>query len=165
MCFAPNAYGWTEQPSTFKQYWKQRNIWQRGSMRSLFSHLYMLFNPKYGVIGLFTLPFYLLFEIFSGVVETTAYLIFFLAWYLKIPHFLESGLLFFLMAWGYLAFLTVACSLINIITFDPYRRILDTLHIICLTTIEMFGFRLFHSLCRAIATVQYYLGRMRGKKM
>lgn len=165
MGFAPNAYGWTEQPSTIKQYWRQRNIWQRGSMRSLFKYWYMLFNPNYGIIGFVTYPFYLIFEVFAGVVETTAYLTFILAWYLQIPNFIPLSVLFIISAWGFLVLLTVACSLINIVTFDPYRRILDTLRIICLTSIEMVGFRQFHAICRATATFQYFFNRARGKKL
>ena len=48
---------------------RQRNRWQRGIIESLLIHRKMLFNPKYGAIGLFAVPYFFLFEMLAPLVE------------------------------------------------------------------------------------------------
>ncbi len=60
--FAPFPVAWTEAPHNLKNVLKQRNRWHRGLIESLLIHRDMLFEPAYGVIGLFAMPYYLFFE-------------------------------------------------------------------------------------------------------
>ncbi|OGC24885.1 hypothetical protein A2291_01945 [candidate division WOR-1 bacterium RIFOXYB2_FULL_42_35] len=65
---------WTEVPSTIKALAKQRNRWHRGLTGVLQKHEKMLFNPRYGSIGLFSLPFFFLFEFMGPIVEGIGYI-------------------------------------------------------------------------------------------
>lgn len=43
--------------------------------RALGYYRYMLFNPRYGAVGMFALPYYLFFEALGPIVEITGYLV------------------------------------------------------------------------------------------
>jgi cellulose synthase/poly-beta-1,6-N-acetylglucosamine synthase-like glycosyltransferase len=73
LAFAPDAVCYTEVPETVTQYASQRNRWQRGTLQSIFRHWRMLFNPRYGITGIFGLPFFLIFEAMAPLVELLAY--------------------------------------------------------------------------------------------
>jgi len=163
--FTPSAFAWTEVPSTVKRYWIQRNHWQRGLMRSLFAFKQMFFNPKYKVVGLFTYPFFIFFEVFGGFIEGLAYITFALGWYCHVSGIAEVTPLCIALAWGYLAILTLASASLNLITFNKYHRPIDILQLLSLTIIELVGFRQMHVLCRCVATVEYGVNRLRGKKL
>jgi cellulose synthase/poly-beta-1,6-N-acetylglucosamine synthase-like glycosyltransferase len=94
--YTPTAAVWTDVPGTVKTYWKQRYNWQYSILQSLMSHKKMLFNPKFGVVGLFTYPFFLFGETLSAIVEFTAYLSVILTWYLGILNVTFAFLLFLL---------------------------------------------------------------------
>ncbi len=51
--FAPRAVVYAESPSTFRGLWRQRVRWCRGLLQSLSIHRRVVFNPRYGVFGLF----------------------------------------------------------------------------------------------------------------
>jgi cellulose synthase/poly-beta-1,6-N-acetylglucosamine synthase-like glycosyltransferase len=72
----PDPICWTEAPETFRVLARQRNRWQRGLMETLWSHRRMLFNPRYGRIGLFSMSYFLLFEALAPVVELTGFCLF-----------------------------------------------------------------------------------------
>ena len=76
----PDPVCWTEVPETLSGLGRQRNRWQRGLLESLWKHRRMCFNPRYGRVGLFSMPYFLLFEALAPVVETAGYAIF--AWHL-----------------------------------------------------------------------------------
>jgi peptidoglycan-N-acetylglucosamine deacetylase len=52
-----SAYGFTETPSSFLGWFRQRKRWSRGELATIFEHRDILFNMKYSVFGLFVLPF------------------------------------------------------------------------------------------------------------
>lgn len=51
------AVAWTEAPLTVKGLFKQRLRWTYGNIQTLYKHRKMLFNPKYGALGLLTMPY------------------------------------------------------------------------------------------------------------
>ena len=54
---------------------RQRNRWQRGTMQVLGFHKPLMFNPKYGVIGLLAMPYYLIFEAVGPIIEFLGYVL------------------------------------------------------------------------------------------
>jgi cellulose synthase/poly-beta-1,6-N-acetylglucosamine synthase-like glycosyltransferase len=69
---------WTEVPEDRKTMRRQRNRWQRGMLDALWLHRHMWFNPKYGRIGLFSMPYFLFFEALAPIIEVLGYALF--AW-------------------------------------------------------------------------------------
>jgi cellulose synthase/poly-beta-1,6-N-acetylglucosamine synthase-like glycosyltransferase/peptidoglycan/xylan/chitin deacetylase (PgdA/CDA1 family)/spore germination protein YaaH len=54
--YAPNAVAWTEAPETYATLAKQRFRWAYGTMQCLWKHRDLVFNPRYGALGWFSLP-------------------------------------------------------------------------------------------------------------
>lgn len=145
---------WTDVPGTFYEYWTQRYNWQFYTLKSLMMHSYMLFNPKYGVTGLFVYPFFLLGETLGAVVEFTAYICILLSLMLGIFNFYTVALMF-AFAWGFFTLLTMGTALINFNTYNRYHRFTDIFIILFYTLAEGFGFRQFNVSCRMWATLAY----------
>ena len=72
----PDPICWTEVPEDLKTLGRQRNRWQRGLWEALWTHRRMWFNPAYGRVGLFSMPYFLLFEALAPVIEASGYLLF-----------------------------------------------------------------------------------------
>jgi len=51
--FAPRAVVLAESPSTVKDLWKQRLRWARGLLQTVRIHKKMMFNPRYGLFGMY----------------------------------------------------------------------------------------------------------------
>ena len=67
--YAPDAVAWTEAPETFRGLSKQRFRWAFGTMQCLWKHRDLVFNPRYGALGWFSLPNIWLLQI--GLVAVT----------------------------------------------------------------------------------------------
>jgi cellulose synthase/poly-beta-1,6-N-acetylglucosamine synthase-like glycosyltransferase len=61
------AYTYTHAPATLRQLFMQRVRWYRGFIINMKRYHYMLLNPKYGDIGVFTLPVNILLVAFMFV--------------------------------------------------------------------------------------------------
>lgn len=62
--YVPAALAYTEAPETFATLTKQRFRWAFGTMQSLWKHRDMTLNPRFGALGLFSLPSIWFFQIF-----------------------------------------------------------------------------------------------------
>lgn len=82
IAYVPHPLAWTEVPEDLKTLSKQRNRWQRGFIEALLYHRKILFNWKYGSVGLFAFPYFFLFEFFGAPVEFFGYLTLPLLFYL-----------------------------------------------------------------------------------
>lgn len=71
--FVPEPVCWTEVPESQRVLRRQRNRWQRGTVDSIGLHKGMLFNPKFGVLGFFALPYFFLFEMIGPAIELLGY--------------------------------------------------------------------------------------------
>jgi cellulose synthase/poly-beta-1,6-N-acetylglucosamine synthase-like glycosyltransferase len=80
MVFLPDPVCWTQAPGDLRQLSRQRDRWHRGLLEVLVKHRSMILNPRYGVVGMLALPYFLVFEALGPAVETlgmalTAYLL------------------------------------------------------------------------------------------
>lgn len=73
--FVAEPVCWTEVPESLKILQRQRNRWQRGTVDSIRMHPSMLLNPRYGILGLFAFPYFLLFEMIGPAVELLGYVL------------------------------------------------------------------------------------------
>lgn len=65
----PFPTAWTEAPENYKDIGKQRSRWYRGLLEVLSYHRAMIGNPKFRQVGLFSLPYQLLFEALAPIIE------------------------------------------------------------------------------------------------
>lgn len=69
VAFIPDPLCWTEVPSSFKTLAIQRNRWTRGAIDTILKHKDMMFNPRYGRIGMVSFPYWVIFEWLAPIIE------------------------------------------------------------------------------------------------
>ncbi|MBD1395633.1 glycosyltransferase family 2 protein [Pontibacter sp. JH31] len=69
VAFIPDPLCWTEAPQTWDILNKQRNRWTRGTAETLLLHRKMILNKRYGILGLVSLPMWVLFEWLAPLIE------------------------------------------------------------------------------------------------
>lgn len=158
LLFAPDAVCYTEIPEKIALYASQRNRWQRGTIQAIVRNAGMIFNPRYGMTGLFGMPFFLIFEALSAVVELSAWILMVVCLVTGIAGVFEVAAMIFL-AYILGVFLSLAAVLITEMTrlrtasWRDFRRLLLAIFL------DNLGFHQLHLLIRVIGTFQYLLGR------
>jgi cellulose synthase/poly-beta-1,6-N-acetylglucosamine synthase-like glycosyltransferase len=138
--FIPDPVAWTEVPTSVKVLSRQRERWHRGLIGTLWEHKVMLFNPRYGTIGMIAMPFYLFGELLAPIIELAGWigLIVGLALGAVNPDF---ALLFFVVAIGYGALLSIWAIVLEEMSFKRYRRRRDFWRLLMFAALEGLGFR------------------------
>jgi cellulose synthase/poly-beta-1,6-N-acetylglucosamine synthase-like glycosyltransferase len=158
LAFAPDAVCYTEVPETLRQYASQRNRWQRGTMQALRRNAGMIFNPRYGMTGLFGMPYFLIFEALAAVVELSAWILMVICLVLGIA----SG--FEILAMIFLAYiLGVFLSLTAVVITESTRLRAASWHdfwkLILAIFLDNLGFHQIHLIIRVVGTIQFLMGR------
>ncbi len=138
--FVPDPVCWTEVPGTLQVLRRQRNRWHRGLLQSLWLHRTMMLNPRYGLIGMVTFPYFVAFEMLGPFVEVLGYVTILLAALLGILD-LRFFLLFVTLAIFYGILLSVAAILLEEISFRRYPRWMELLKLLLFGVLENFGYR------------------------
>jgi cellulose synthase/poly-beta-1,6-N-acetylglucosamine synthase-like glycosyltransferase len=162
--FNPSATVWTDVPDTFAAFATQRDRWRRGLLRGVLRYWYMFFNPRYGIQGMICYPAYILLEILGPIIEFTAYFCVAVAYFLHMLNGYQA-ILYIILAWGFVSYLTIANMFINLVTFNRYKRTSDIFRIFMLAIIETFGFRQYSVLVSIYGTFHYFINRLRGKPL
>jgi cellulose synthase/poly-beta-1,6-N-acetylglucosamine synthase-like glycosyltransferase len=156
--FQPEPTCWTEAPESLRMLGRQRNRWQRGTLQVLGYHKRMLFNPRYGVVGLFAMPFYLVFEAFGPFIELAGYVVTGLALMFGLLDW-RFAELFFLAAIVYGSLLSVAAVALEELSFRRYPRATDLLRLAAYGVLENFGYRQLATCWRIVGSIDYFRGR------
>lgn len=151
---------WTQVPSDRKSLRGQRDRWHRGLLETLWIHRDMLFNPRYGRVGMLALPFTLIVEGLSPIVELTGYL-------LLVVLFI-TGSLEFQFAMAFLALAVVYGMLVGLgsaaldltLPHSP-RRLEDRLRLLNAVVTETLWYRPWLSFVRVVA--MFRIRSNRGK--
>lgn len=76
MSFVPETVCWTEAPEKLSDLKSQRRRWQQGALEVLFSNIDMMFNPRYGKMGLIAFPIMFIMDVVAPIIECLSYIIF-----------------------------------------------------------------------------------------
>jgi cellulose synthase/poly-beta-1,6-N-acetylglucosamine synthase-like glycosyltransferase len=156
--FIPDPICWTEAPETLKTLSRQRNRWHRGLVETLYHSRRMLFNPRYGITGMFAMPFYLVFEMLGPIIEVTGYIIFTVL--LIIGQYNRPfAILFFLLAVVFGILLSLFSILLEEYSTRRYPRLKDIIIIIAFGLMENILYRQWLAVVRAKAFFDLALGR------
>jgi cellulose synthase/poly-beta-1,6-N-acetylglucosamine synthase-like glycosyltransferase len=71
----PFPTAWTEAPENYRDIGKQRSRWYRGLLEVLNYHRTMIGNPRFRQIGLFSLPYQVVFEAMAPLIECAGYIV------------------------------------------------------------------------------------------
>jgi cellulose synthase/poly-beta-1,6-N-acetylglucosamine synthase-like glycosyltransferase len=138
--FVPDPVAWTEVPEDLGSLGRQRDRWQRGLMESLIRHRVMLFNPRYGRVGMVAYPHFFLLEMFGPVIEILGYAAFFLTVLTgrASPEYVGA---FFAVAVAFGVVLSLVSVAMEELTFRRYPRWSHILQLFILAIAENVGYR------------------------
>jgi cellulose synthase/poly-beta-1,6-N-acetylglucosamine synthase-like glycosyltransferase len=155
--FVPEPVCWTEAPVSLAVLRRQRVRWQRGLIDCLSRHRVMLFDPRYGVVGLLAMPYMLLFEMLGPVVELFGFAIVPLSWALGVLN-AQVVHAFFAAAVLYAVSVSVVAVLLDDLTFRRYRGTTQLLSLVSAAIVEAVALR---PLCSAwrISAFKHHLRR------
>jgi len=157
IAFVPDPVAWTECPETLSSLARQRDRWQRGLIESMWWHRSMLFNPRYGRIGLLAFPYFFFLEMLGPVLETLGYLAFFAT--LLLGWASPAYVLAFLAVAILLGItLSVAALALEELSFRRYPRTVDLLRLLGLAVVEALGYRQMTTFWR----VRGFVSKIRG---
>lgn len=155
--FVPDPICWTEVPVSFHVLRRQRTRWQRGLIDTLVRHRAMIGRPRYGSVGMVSLPGFVMFEMLSPLVE--------LSGYVMLPVLWAFGLLspagawiFFVLAIMYMVLVSALAVLLEDIAFRRYPSVLDLGRLLIGAVLENFGFRQLTVWWRVRAFWEYLRG-------
>lgn len=162
--FLPEPVCWTQVPEDWETLGKQRNRWQRGLFDTLWRHRSMLFNPRYGRLGMLAMPFFLFFELLGPVVELLGFLYFFIVLALGAIN-TTFVLLFFCAAILLGMILSVSAVLCEEFTFRRYPNIGDVALLAGYAFLENIGYRQIHTWWRFRGLVDFLKGNLEWGEM
>ena len=139
--FIPDPLCWTEAPSTFKILGRQRNRWTRGTIETLRFHKKMFFNPRYGLLGMLSYPYWLFFEFLAPIIEfvgTIGLIIYCLAGSINWSALMIMG---GVISIGILY--SIFAILMEVITYNQYKRKKDILRLVLVAILEPIVFHPF----------------------
>jgi cellulose synthase/poly-beta-1,6-N-acetylglucosamine synthase-like glycosyltransferase len=140
IAFVPEPVAWTEVPETLAILGRQRRRWSRGLAQIMTKHRRMIANPRFGRVGLLALPFYLVFELFSPVIEIFGIVA--LAAGLALGALdIQFALWFGLVAIAYSIFVSACALTIEEMMFRRYPRWRDLQRSFFAAIWENFGYR------------------------
>lgn len=79
-----DSVGRTEGPDTIRSLVSQRARWQRVITETVWHYRRMLFNPRYGSVGMLGMPYYILVEVLAPFFQVLAALVLPVAWWLGV---------------------------------------------------------------------------------
>lgn len=152
--FLPDPVCWTQPPDNLRDLKKQRKRWHIGLIDTLLRHRDMAFNPDYGRVGMFCLPYFWIFELVGPVFEVMGYISVPISFLLGIVnlHFMLS---FFLVAVLYGTILSVGALLMEENTFRKYPRISQILKLFLYAVLDNFGYRQLNTIYKVEAMLGY----------
>lgn len=140
--FIPDPLCWTEAPASYKILGRQRNRWTRGTIETLLFHKKMFFNPRYGLVGLVSYPYWFFFEFLAPIIEFFGVVIFiFCALFGETDWQNFFYLLSFILSFGFLY--SVFAILMEVMTYNQYKNPKDIFRLILTALLEPFIFHPF----------------------
>jgi len=152
--FIPDPVCWTQAPEKIKDLRGQRRRWQIGLMDSLFRHKKLLFNPRYGVIGLLAAPYFWIFEMLGPIIEMLGYILIPISYIFGLLNF-KYFILFLVSSILYGIVLSIGAVLLEQYTFNKYPSVKQLLRLSLYGILENFGYRQLTTLFRIEGIIKY----------
>jgi cellulose synthase/poly-beta-1,6-N-acetylglucosamine synthase-like glycosyltransferase len=138
--FVPDPVCWTECPEDLRTLSSQRRRWQRGLGQSLWRHRRMAFNPRYGLLGLLAIPYFVVFELVGPLLQVLGYPIVLAAFLTGAVSLAFVGA-FLAMAILLGVLLSVSALGLEELSFRRYTRARDAAILFAYAVVENFGYR------------------------
>ena len=155
--FVAEPIVWTEVPESVRTLGRQRRRWYRGLVESLVTHREMIGDRRYGRIGTYAMPSYVLVEALGPLIEGLGYVVVPAAFVLGVLNF-EFFILYFLLTTGIGVFLSWFSVLTVVGRFSRYEGVRQTLVLLGAGVLENFGYRQWKTLIAWRGLIEYLRG-------
>jgi cellulose synthase/poly-beta-1,6-N-acetylglucosamine synthase-like glycosyltransferase len=152
----PDPVIWTEVPHTWRGLYVQRKRWQRVAFETVWMYRRMLFNPRYGTVGLLGMPYLLVFEALGPFFELAAYL---LTVMLFLSGQMHTGLFltFLTVSLGLNALMRLTALVVDLVYYEDLS-LRDLLTLSLLAALEFVIYRPVILLARLVAFPEFLRG-------
>lgn len=158
VAYVPDPLCWTEVPESWKLLGRQRNRWTRGTIETLLKHKKMFFNPKHGLIGMLSYPYWFFFEWLAPLLEALGLTLFFLMAIIGLVNWSFFFLMLFLV-YGFTLCFSVLSLLIEEVTYHQYKKHSEVFRLLFVGVIEPLLFHPFVVYNAVKGNLDYLLGK------
>jgi cellulose synthase/poly-beta-1,6-N-acetylglucosamine synthase-like glycosyltransferase len=158
IAFDPHPLAWTQAPEDRESLRSQRYRWRRGLLQTLWRYRGMIGNPRFGMVGLVSLPYTAFFEGLGPVVEAGGYVVAIGAAALGLLNWKYCGMMIAVSV-SFGAAVTLLAILLNDLTSRQYMRGRDLALLVAVAILESFGYRQLNALWGCVGSVQALTGK------
>jgi cellulose synthase/poly-beta-1,6-N-acetylglucosamine synthase-like glycosyltransferase len=156
--FVPDPVCWTQAPEDLRTLSRQRRRWQRGLAQTIWRHRGAFAHPRYGALGLFALPYFVVFELLGPVVEVLGpptTLVFWAVGELSLVFLLAFLVVAFLLG----MLLSLSALALEELSFRRHPRRRDVLRLMAYSVVENLGYRQLNDVWRLLGLLDLLRGR------
>jgi len=146
------ANSFTNAPESYKELKSQRKRWQIGLVSTLRTHFFKFLRFPFSPITLFSLPYYVLFELLSPIIQILLFVATLILVVLKLIHI--NYIFFLLLSIIYNSMINILFLLIDF-SYSSYYSTADKLKLISTSLIEPFFYHQFNCFWKLLGTVHY----------
>lgn len=157
--FAPDAVCWTEMPISAKLLGGQRKRWHEGLWQTLALHKTMFFKPRYGIVGLLSLPHQAFHEVGGPFIEILGLLMLPLLYFSgRLNH--TAFILYMMLAFFAGTLFSLTAVLLDQTYFPRHKFPRDALLLLFFSLVEYFGYRQLFLVWRLQASWNFLFGKV-----
>lgn len=156
--FVPDPVCWTEAPENMRDLRRQRIRWHQGLVESLRTHRKMTLNPKYGVVGMISFPYFWVIECLGPLIELGGYLYIVLAFFTG-GIYLEFAMILSVLFILYGSIFSMVSVLFEGWAMKTYPKISDIIRLFIYSCTEVFWYRPVTIFWRCEGILQFLLKR------
>ncbi|MDD3322008.1 MAG: glycosyltransferase [Paludibacter sp.] len=162
VAFIPDPLCWTEVPESYRVLSRQRNRWTRGAIDTILKHKKMFLNPRYGLIGMVSFPYWVLFEWLAPLIQAIGliYLILVIIFGLLNIHVFITLLLFVL---GFSIMYSLFAIFFEAYTYNKYKGVSYLAQSIGFILLEMFIYQPLNMIFSLTGHFDFYFKKDKNK--
>lgn len=142
VAYIPDPLCWTEAPASWKILGRQRNRWTRGTVETLKIHKVMFFNPKYGILGMLSYPYWFFFEFLAPLIEFFGCIFVLILALLGLMNWTFFFALF-LFVYTFAVLYSSFAILMEVMTYNQYKKRREIFGLLLVGMLEPFVFHPF----------------------
>jgi cellulose synthase/poly-beta-1,6-N-acetylglucosamine synthase-like glycosyltransferase len=150
--YIPITLCWTEGPTTLKIFMRQRTRWARGLIQLMIAHRKMLFNPRYGRVGMIVFPYNFFFELLAPIIEFLGIIYYILLIMFGMVNW-PFAIILLIFVYTYSVMISSLAVLWDQLTFQYYKSWRDVARVCSMVFIEML---IYHPFIVIFALRGYY---------
>lgn len=148
------AICWSQVPEKLKDLKGQRRRWHIGLITSLNSHRYIFLNPKYGLVGIFSFLYFVVYEMFSCIIDVFGLIIILISYFRGLLN-LKFLITFLFIYIFYSVIISLTAIILENYMFKYILKLSTLLKLMLFAFLESFGYRQLCSWYRITGFIGY----------